>query len=569
MLVHRSKMSILVLATLVAVFAAGAEGKKVALVIGNSTYQKIQSLKNSKNDAMDVSGALKRLGYDVLSGTDLDRKAMRLLVDDFNVAIRSADIALFYYSGHGVQVDGENYLVPVSAEVGVAGDVSEECLSLSRVTARMSEAGAKTNVIILDACRDNPFKAVTRGIERGLAVVGQKPPESIIVYATAENEKAEDGSGRNGVFTKALLANLERKESFTDVLLDVSAQVRESTGNRQKPAVYQNLSRRVFLAGMAAPAPAAAPALALIPSEAAPPLPAAPAPTLTLTRPTGSLAVSVQADGSLFLDGAPMGQVPAGSIAKLDSIAVGERSIELRYADGQVEKRKAQVAAGKATAVSFAYSKSAESLLAWYKFDETEGKAAADSSRAGRDASLVNGGSWVPGKIGNALSLNGNSQYVRVPNGITSGMKEFTIAFWIRLERHGTWARAFDFGSNNSAYIAFMTQTDTNGLRFALTKGSWAAEQKIDYGKEIPSKKWTHVAISLAGGQAILYLDGKEAKRIDSVKVDPSTIKSTSNYLGKSQYPSDPYLEGALDDFRVYGKALSPQEIAAIFDEAN
>jgi uncharacterized caspase-like protein len=118
------KKTMLALAILVIALSSGAEGKRVALVIGNSTYQKIQALKNSMNDANDMAATLKRLGYEMLTGVNLDRKAMRGLIDDFNIQIRGADVALFYYSGHGVQVEGENYIVPVSAEVGIAGDVA-------------------------------------------------------------------------------------------------------------------------------------------------------------------------------------------------------------------------------------------------------------------------------------------------------------------------------------------------------------------------------------------------------------------------------------------------------------
>lgn len=324
------------------------QAKRVALVIGNSSYLKIQALNNPVNDAMDMTAALKRLGFAVLTKTDADRKTMRTVIDDFNKAIQGADVALFYYSGHGVQLDNENYLVPVGAEVSVAGDVQDECVSLSRITARMNEAGAGTNIIILDACRDNPFKAVTRGIQRGLAVIAEKPPESIIVYATAENERAEDGGGRNGTFTSALLKNIERPESFTDILIDVKAQVRKETSEKQQPAVYDSLSHRVYLAGSGStPAPAVTVA------------PASPAltPTITVARSYGSLSVTTATAGTLYLDGKPMGDLPAGAQAKLDSVEVGERSLELRYADGQVEKQSATVDKGRATSVSFTYKK--------------------------------------------------------------------------------------------------------------------------------------------------------------------------------------------------------------------
>jgi hypothetical protein len=260
-----------------------APGKRVALVIGNGAYTRIQSLKNPANDAADMAASLRRLGFSVLDRTDADRKTMRSLIDDFAIAIRGADIALFYYSGHGVQAEGENYLVPLNADVTIAADVPEECVPLSRVLARMVDSEAATSVVILDACRDNPFKAVTRGIERGLAVVGRKPAESIIVYATAENEKAEDGSGRNGVFTAALLANLERVEPLADLLLDVKAQVRDATADKQKPAVYENLTRKVYLSGSAA---SAAPLVPLSPPAAAPEAGTKPALTAAASKPS-------------------------------------------------------------------------------------------------------------------------------------------------------------------------------------------------------------------------------------------------------------------------------------------
>src|SRR5208283_2641376 len=119
--------------------AAQSGGLRVALVIGNGSYAKIQSLNNPVNDAVDIAAALKRMGFTVLMTTDADRKNMRTRIDDFNKAIQGADVALFYYSGHGVQLDGENYLVPVNAEVEVAGDVADECVPLSRITARMIE----------------------------------------------------------------------------------------------------------------------------------------------------------------------------------------------------------------------------------------------------------------------------------------------------------------------------------------------------------------------------------------------------------------------------------------------
>jgi hypothetical protein len=230
--------------------AAQSAGKKVALVIGNSAYG-TSPLKNPANDATDMSAVLKRLGFTVYSGTDMSRKNMYSLIDQFGEDIRGAGIALFYYSGHGVQMDGENYLIPIGAAVSIAEDVETEGVQLERIIGRMNAGGADTNIVILDACRDNPFPSAAKGMERGLAVVGQKPPESVIVYATEAGETAADGGGRNGVFTTALLSHIGEKVALTTILHEVSADVREATNQKQKPARYDNLDHEVWLSGAA------------------------------------------------------------------------------------------------------------------------------------------------------------------------------------------------------------------------------------------------------------------------------------------------------------------------------
>jgi sulfatase modifying factor 1 len=308
-------------------------GKRVALVIGNGAYQHVQTLRNPVNDAQDMTATFKRMGYTVISSVDLDRRSMRVAIDEFNEAIQGAAVALFYYSGHGVQVAGENYLVPIGAEVVVSGDVPDECVSLTRITSRMNEAGAGMNVIILDACRDNPFRGVTRGIDRGLAALGEKPPDSIIVYATAENERAEDGEGRNGTFTAALLKHIERRESFMDILLDVNVDVRKATGNKQIPAIYQNLSQKVYLAGKPDASPTAPPSF--------------------LVKGYGSIFAIAASSGTLYMDGALRGELPAGTMARLDSVETGDRVVEMRYPNGEVETMTVNIGNGSLVTVRF------------------------------------------------------------------------------------------------------------------------------------------------------------------------------------------------------------------------
>src|SRR5262249_52185325 len=135
--------------------AASAE-KRVALVIGNSAYQNTSELRNPSNDASDVAAALKRLGFQVTDGRDLDKRAMERTIRQFGLALEGADIALFFYAGHGIQVGGQNQLIPVDARLASEGDVDFETLPLSLVLKQM-EREAKTSLVLLDACRDNPL----------------------------------------------------------------------------------------------------------------------------------------------------------------------------------------------------------------------------------------------------------------------------------------------------------------------------------------------------------------------------------------------------------------------------
>jgi len=226
------------------------QGQRVALIIGNGNYVRGTMLNNPPNDAADMAAKLRKLGFAVTTSINTERKTLKANIDMFGDAIANADIAFFYYSGHGLQYEGENYLIPVNADVGVPGDIPEECVAVSRLLARMYEANATTNIIIFDACRKNPFKGVTRAMDQGLAPINQRPPESIIVYAAGENDVAYEGTGRNSVFTSALLTHIEQKESFADLLLDVKKEVRDSSDNKQQPADYNNLTHRIYLNGI-------------------------------------------------------------------------------------------------------------------------------------------------------------------------------------------------------------------------------------------------------------------------------------------------------------------------------
>jgi TolB-like protein len=310
-----------------------------------------------------------------------------------------------------------------------------------------------------------------------------------------------------------------------------------------------------------------APAAASVPAAAPAPAASPAKPTLSIVRLTGSVSISAASGGDLYLDGVAVGAIPAGSGGKLDSVDVGSRTLEMRYADGKAESKTVSVAAGKSAEVAFGYRLQTAKLLAWYKFDETEGDIASDSSGRKQDAKLF-GGAWVPGKQGGALNLNGKDQYVQLPAGVIQGAKDLTISFWIRMKRFSSWARVFDFGyGDHGGYIMLAPYTDKNWMRLAITPGSWEGEQKVDAAMLQPMK-WEHVAAVISGGKEMtLYVDGRKAGSL-RVNVDPSAINFSQNYLGKSQSRGDPYLCGSLDDFRIYGAALGAEEIAALYAEA-
>ena len=210
------------------------QDKRIALVIGNGAY-KSSPLANPVNDANDIASALKGCNFEVIKSINATRKDMRKAIRTFGDEINKGAVGLFYYAGHGIQVDGENYLVPIGAEVYTEAEVEDECLKVSSVLRQMESAGNRLNIIILDACRDNPFGRSFRSSNTGLAKM-DAPTGSILAYATAPGSIAADGTGRNGLYTSMLLKymmepNLVIERVFKKVRIDV---MKESS-KRQVP----------------------------------------------------------------------------------------------------------------------------------------------------------------------------------------------------------------------------------------------------------------------------------------------------------------------------------------------
>jgi uncharacterized protein len=203
--------------------------------------------------------------------------------------------------------------------------------------------------------------------------------------------------------------------------------------------------------------------------------------------------------------------------------------------------------------------------LVWYRFDETSGTSAADSFGSGRTGTLSASASWTAGRAGGAVNLNGSNGYVSLPAGIVNGVTDATIATWVRLDTVTSWSRVFDLGGGTGSYL-FLTPRSSGGTaRFAITTSGAGGEQQINAPAALPTGVWTHVAVTQAGNLAILYVNGAEVARNASVTLRAGGLGASSqNWLGRSQYSGDPYLDGQLDDFRIYARALSATEVAAL-----
>jgi len=218
--------------------SAGGE-RRVALVIGNGHYRSTAPLQNPPNDARLVADTLKSLGFQLVNDQpllDADRTTMEQSIRAFGKRLRGGAVGVFYYAGHGVQVDGENYLVPVSANIEDPADIKYELIGVSYVLDEMRNAGNRLNIVVLDACRNNPFGARgLRSYTRGLAVM-QAPAGTIVSYATQPGNTATDGTGRNSPFASALTASMMKPGlGVFEMFNDVGLSVKRATGGQQQP----------------------------------------------------------------------------------------------------------------------------------------------------------------------------------------------------------------------------------------------------------------------------------------------------------------------------------------------
>jgi membrane-associated protease RseP (regulator of RpoE activity) len=305
-------------------FTAPTQERRVALVIGNGTY-KAGPLKNPPNDARDMASALKSVGFEVILRENASLRQMNEAIDQFWNSLKRGGVGLFFFAGHGVQVAGENFLVPVDARIALEKDVQYECVNAGKVLGRMEDAGNGLNIVILDACRNNPFARSFRSESRGLAKM-DAPSGSLVAFATAPGDVAADGTGKNGLYTSHLLKHLRTPGlTIERVLKQTRIGVAEESaklGKRQTPWESSSLMGDFYFnqqdgqavsppaaqALAAAPTPVSAPAAAPVPV----PVPVSAQPVQPAAQAAAQAAFKPLQD---FFSAAPGGQQPVASVA--------------------------------------------------------------------------------------------------------------------------------------------------------------------------------------------------------------------------------------------------------------
>ena len=228
--------------------AAALAQKRVALVVGNGSYQKVAKLNNPTRDAAAMADMFRKAGFDTVElKSNLDLPSLRRAVRDFSNAVRGADVAVLFFAGHGIEVNGINYLIPTDAKLERDLDIEDEAVSLDRIV-QLMEPAKRLRLVILDACRDNPFAPgirrtiASRSIGRGLARVDVVIADSMVAFAAKPGTTADDGQGANSPYTSALLKHLPTPG--LDIRLAIGRvrdEVLAATANRQEPTAFMSL----------------------------------------------------------------------------------------------------------------------------------------------------------------------------------------------------------------------------------------------------------------------------------------------------------------------------------------
>ena len=475
--------------------SVGAEAR-TALVIGNGAYAS-DPLANPVNDAKAVAAALRELGFDVSEKVNATEKEMLRSIDDFGQKLRTGGIGLFYYSGHGLQANGNNYMVPIGANIQAEPDIEYETVNVGRVLAKMEAAENRVNIVILDACRNNPYKRSFRSPSQGLAPMNA-PSGTLIAYATSPGTVATDGPGmKNSPFTAELLKQLLMTGvKVEEVFKRVGAGVQQATGKKQIPWYLSSVvGDFYFKPGVGVPVQSGgtsgtqlAGGQAVI--ERPQPEPQQPAPR------TGSLKVDSNPPGAaVYVDGQARGKTPVN----VTGLAVGNVSVRVVLEGYKSQERTTEIRSGKEVQANF--------LL-----DREEKQAAQKPGQTWREPITGMEFVWVPGgcyQMGCGSWTNdcGNDErpvHEVCLDGFWLGKTEVTQGQWRKVMGNNP-----SYNKNGDDYpVEFVSWNEAKNFIRKLNEVSKAANR---FG--LPTEaEWEYACRS--GGKAEEYAGGKGVDKV-------------------------------------------------------
>ncbi len=338
-------MKRLLISILIVTCALGTlSAARKALLIGNANYgSSAKNLKNPVSDTQLLERVLKDKGFSVSSHLNTGQKAFRDAVRKFGEGLKSEDEVVFYFSGHGAQINGVNYLIPIDADIVNDYDCETEAVSANWVLNSLSQA--VTGIFILDACRNNPYLKSKGEGSRGLAAMKTVTPSQIIIFATEEGKEALDGSGANSPFVEALATQISSShQKFTDMLPLIKQEVLQKTNHRQSPTAYGIPTQPFYFS------------LAPEVKEDKPVTPAPPKPQVETVWLYGNLEVETNLAGDIYLNGDKIQSLAAGQKAKISKLVTGDYTVELRTTDGN-KSQQVSVQKDQTQSLAFKFEK--------------------------------------------------------------------------------------------------------------------------------------------------------------------------------------------------------------------
>jgi hypothetical protein len=552
----------------------GRADNRVALVIGNGAYVHVPHLPNPTHDAEDVAAAFRRTGFETILGTDLDQAGMQNAAIRFARAARTADVAVFYYSGHAMQYAGVNYLVPIDAELHDEADLRR----MARVDDILADLQQARNlrILVLDSCRDNPLADAlkrsigsTRGVSigRGLAKM-ESPDGTIISYSTQAGRTAEDGSDRNSPYTAAFLQHIEDKDDVATVFHRVGANVYQITQGKQVPELSISFFGEFYLNGK----------LQVTVAPASPSAPADPCATAE------SHWKSAEAIGTVEAYRDHLARFPQCAFAELAKARI----------EGLTSK-VAIVAPPPAAIVPPDGVTLRTGLVGHWPLDGGSTDMTTSTARdlSGNDNAgvLVRLSATAPpraGKAGGALKFDGTN-YVQTSFAGVSGGAARTISLWLKTAQTSPLP-----GKNTSTLLAYGdARRCANPGYFVIATNDrfggstnhrgitvdFPCHAAVTYDAAIYDDRWHHVVVAMPNAGTTsnikIYLDGVLLNSISAIGQGSLNTGSGTNVLiGYDAYynhagNTNGGFQGAISDVRFYNRALSAQEVALLYSTGN